>query len=322
MNWFWTICFPFILAGVGAWMVQHYGYRLGLIDLPSERSSHQSPTPKGGGIGILVAFFTMALYFPVPWQFWLPAVALAILSLLGDRIDLNPKIRILVQFAASEILLIGIIDFDQNILFIIFLLLALPFFIAGTANFYNFMDGINGIAGITGVIGFGFLAVYNTVYGENNFLSAFAGGIAVACLGFLPWNFPNAKVFMGDVGSILLGFVFAGFVVWMAKDWLDVFCLPAFLFPFYADELVTMFERIRSRDSLTLPHRKHLYQVLANEGGISHWKISLGYGGLQLLVGGCILLLKPVGLFVILLALFVFFSGFIVVYQKIKLHLL
>ena len=102
---------------------------------------------------------------------------------------------------------------------------------------------------------------------------------------------------MGDVGSILLGFVFAGMVVWLSRSLLDFICLAAFLFPLYADELTTMIARIKNGENLTRPHRRHLYQLLANEGNISHWKVAVGYGLVQLVVGMSVLIVKPFGTF-------------------------
>ncbi len=87
----------------------------------------------------------------------------------------------------------------------------------------------------------------------------------------------------------------AGMVVVFSQGFLDSICLAAFLFSFYADELSTMAVRSRHGENLLRPHRKHLYQLLANEKGISHWKISVGYGLVQLLVGISILLVKPCG---------------------------
>jgi Fuc2NAc and GlcNAc transferase len=90
---------------------------------------------------------------------------------------------------------------------------------------------------------------------------------------------------MGDVGSVLLGGAF-GCLVYLASDsFLDFACLAAFLLPFYVDELTTMTVRLRDGERLTQPHRRHLYQLLANEKGWPHWQVSLGFGVLQLLVG-------------------------------------
>ena len=81
--------------------------------------------------------------------------------------------------------------------------------------------------------------------------------------------------------EIAHGFVFAGIVIWISRSLLDFFCATAFIFPFYADELITLVVRIKDRDRLTKPHRKHLYQLFANEKGIAHWKVSAGYGLIQ-----------------------------------------
>ena len=132
----------------------------------------------------------------------------------------------------------------------------------------------------------------------------------MACLGFLPFNIPKARVFMGDVGSILLGFVFAGMVVFLSRNRLDFICMAGFLFPFYADELSTMMIRIRDGEKLSKPHRRHLYQLLANEYGIAHWKVSLGYGLFQLIVGISIILIKTNSYIVVISALAFYFIAF------------
>jgi Fuc2NAc and GlcNAc transferase len=124
---------------------------------------------------------------------------------------------------------------------------------------------------------------------------------------------------MGDVGSILLGFVFAAMVVWLSKSLLDIICLAAFLFPFYADELTTMAVRIKDGENVLRPHRRHLYQLLANEKGISHWKISVGYGLLQLVIGVSVLAIKPLGIVAVLFLLGAYFGGFTLVSYNIRL---
>lgn len=172
------------------------------------------------------------------------------------------------------------------------LLASLSVFIVGTANFYNFMDGINGIAGITGVVGFLLLAVYGHGAGSDSVYNVLSVAMACSCAGFLPFNIPRAKVFMGDVGSVLLGFVFACLVVLLSASFFDFICMTAFLFPFYADELTTMAIRIRDGDKLSQAHRKHVYQLLANEYGIDHWKVSLGYGVVQLIIGCVVFVIR------------------------------
>jgi len=304
------ICYliSMLLGGIGAWKIGKWGYLLGLLDKPNDRSSHDRPTPKGGGIGILAAFIFSSLILKLPLAFWTPAAFLALVSLYGDKYDLSPMVRLPLQILAAFFFLFLISDIwtPTSVLWFIFL----SVFIVATANWYNFMDGINGIAGITGIVGFSLLAVFNILSNGDARYSILSICIAFSCLGFLPFNFPKAKVFMGDVGSILLGFVFASLVVLLSNNLLDFLCLVSFLFPFYADELMTMAIRIRDRENLFEPHRRHLYQFLANEMHISHWKVSVAYGLLQIAVGVSALLIRPHGVFSVVTLLAIFFCLF------------
>jgi len=307
------LCLAF--GGVGAWFISRWGKRLGLLDRSNNRSSHRGVVPKGGGIGILAAFLIASFFIRIPSTFWIPATFLALFSLLGDKVDFSPKIRLPLQFIAA-LILVQLSAFSlQSSAFSLFFLVV---FIVGTANFYNFMDGINGIAAITGIVGFGLLALHGFLSGGENSFVVLSICISLSCLGFLPFNMPKAKVFMGDVGSILLGFAFAGMVVCLSKSLLDFVCLTSFLFPFYADELATMAARIKDGENLFKPHRRHLYQLLANEKGIPHWKIAIAYGLVQLIVGITILLVKPFGISVILLLLAVYFLSFIIVSSAVR----
>jgi len=312
-----------LLGIAGAWFITNYGRKLRLLDNPNDRSSHRVTTPKGGGVGILITFIFISLLFSIPKYFWISSGFLAIISFWGDRQELSPNFRLSAQFIAALILLIPFItsipvphnyasntpNITKEISF--FLCFVLSVFIVGTANFYNFMDGINGIAGITGVVGFGLLAFYAYYSGTNPDFATLTVCMSFACLGFLPFNIPKAKVFMGDVGSILLGFVFAGTVVYLSRSLLDFFCAASFLFPFYADEITTLVVRIKDGDRLTRPHRRHLYQLLANEYGIEHWRVSLGYGLSQLIIGVSILLIKDIGILAVIFALLFYFCCFI-----------
>jgi len=308
----------FLSGSLGAWVISQFAYRFNLVDTPSHRSSHQKPTPKGGGIGIVAAFITISILIHIPYFFWLPATFLSLISFAGDKYPIRPFYRLAIQFLMCFIVLIGF--FLSNTSFLI--LIPISAFIVGTANYYNFMDGINGIAGITGVIAFGLLAYYAYLFNFDTSLIILSACISLSCLGFLPFNIPDAKVFMGDVGSVLLGFVFASIVVLLSKSLLDFICLVAFLFPFYTDELTTLAVRIKDRDKLTRPHRKHLYQLLANELKIQHWKISVCYGLLQMFVGASVLLLRSLGIFIVLCVLIIYFAGFVsvsyLVRQKVR----
>jgi len=339
------------LGSAGAWAVSRYAFKWGFVDSPDERSSHDRPTPKGGGIGILAAFVLASCILKIPTAFWAPAVFIALLSFSGDRFNLSPKLRLPLQLIAAFILLLpayGVMpltsdlwpltsdlrsltsdfwslisglrsltsDFwsltsDLRSLTSLLYLLFFVLFITATANWYNFMDGINGIAGITGIVGFSMLAAYNALPGGDSRFTTLSLCIAFSCLGFLPFNFPKARVFMGDVGSILLGFVFAAMVALLSTSFLEFVCLASLLFPFYADEWTTMAVRISDRENLLKPHRRHLYQLLANELGIAHWKVSAGYGILQVVVGACVLSAMPWGHPGVWTVLVIFFSMFV-----------
>ena len=304
------ILLALLLGCFGAFVIQKYGYWFGIIDVPNERSSHNQIVTKGGGIGILAAFVFCAFFLGLSGTFWVPALFLSIVSLFGDRVELSAKLRLIVQFICSLVFLAGLLPSYHAHYAVYFLSLPFAVYIVGTSNFYNFMDGVNGIAGITGVVGFMLIAAYGAVSGAESIYITLCIAVAFSCAGFLPFNIPNAKVFMGDVGSILLGFVFACMVVIFSKCLLDFICLAGLLFPFYADELITMVVRIKNGDSLGNAHRKHIYQLLANEYGIEHWKISVGYGFLQLLIGVLLIILKNSGYIPVLSLLLCCFVGF------------
>lgn len=303
-----TLLFSLILSlslgASGAWFMSSYAYRFGLLDIPNDRSSHNLPTPRGGGIGILAAFVVSSVWLALPLLVWLPAAFLALVSFFDDKLDLSPRTRLIFQFAAAfavagYALFISTGFPIQNSKVIIQNLPMLVLFciiIVGTANFYNFMDGINGIAGITGAVGFGLLGLFAHVhlYAHSLVVSAFC--LAAACLGFLPFNIPTAKVFMGDVGSVLLGFIFASYVVLLAGDAADLLLLAGFLSTFYADALTTLYVRKRDGERLSQAHRRHLYQLFANQKKVTHWKVSAAYGIIQLVVGLLLLSIRKFGL--------------------------
>lgn len=310
-----------ILGGSGAWFIKKYGMKVGIIDVPNERSSHKNVVPKGGGIGILATVIICSVVLDVPKSFWLSALVLALVSFAGDWFDIRPRYRLTIQFCCSLVFLLGVNSFLYETDLLNYLkIILLIVFIAGTSNFYNFMDGINGIAGITGVIGFFLLAFHGYDSGVDPKYILLSVSIACSCVGFLPFNIPNAKVFMGDVGSVLLGFTFACMVLILSRNLLDFICLVSFLFPFYADELITMVVRIYDGDNLTRPHRKHIYQLLANENGFVHWKVALGYGLSQLFVGISVIMIKPYGIVALISVLVLYFFIFIrfSVYVRMK----
>ena len=310
------------LGGAGAWLVVRWGSGFGLLDKANNRSSHKGVVPKGGGIGILAAFLLASWVLGLPILFWVCAGLVSLLSLYGDYREISPKVRLSIQLLGSVGLLFGLFYWEGRGISVYLLIPFFAVFIAGTANYYNFMDGINGIAGITGIIAFGLMALFVALSGGHDFFIILSGCMGLACMGFLPFNMPKARVFMGDVGSVMLGFVFAGMVVGLSYSLNDFMVLCAFLFPFYADELTTLYVRIKENGRreagawkkmagmLARPHRRHLYQLLANEMGIDHWKVSTGYGVLQILVGIGALALRGYGNLAVVIFLGCCFAGF------------
>ncbi|MBF0480277.1 MAG: UDP-N-acetylmuramyl pentapeptide phosphotransferase [Desulfovibrionaceae bacterium] len=288
---FWA-CVSIVLGAAGAWAVARFGGAAGLLDAAGDRSSHVGVVPKGGGVGILAAVALVSIVSGLSWLIWLPAVAVSLVSLAGDRFDLSPAVRLAVQFACAAPAVAAALagPFDQLSQSGQPELLALPgylilvVFVVATANFTNFMDGVNGIAGVTGLTGFGLLFFRALSLGQPA-LALAALAPACACLGFLPFNVPRARVFMGDAGSVLLGFLFAVLAIRLSGDPAGLAVAAAFFFPFYADATTTILVRRRDGERLTMAHRRHLYQLLANQGAVAHWKVAAGYGLFQLAVG-------------------------------------
>jgi Fuc2NAc and GlcNAc transferase len=305
-----VLLISFFWAGIAAWVIARYGQRYKLVDYPSARSSHSQPVPKGAGSGIVLGFLTVALFLGVNILWWLPAVMIGLLGLVADRIEIAPRFRLFFQLLLALLFLLNITTWPVSFTLTMALVLLLLIYIVGTTNIYNFMDGINGIAAVTGVIGFFFLGCFALASGADEKLSKLLFAVAAACLGFLPFNFPRARVFMGDAGSTFLGFLFAGMVTYLARDISDFVVLTSFLFPFYADELTTMFVRIKDRENLTEAHRRHLYQLLANEGQLAHWQITLAYGAGQFIIVLMALWLRRYGPVSLVIMLVIFLGGF------------
>jgi Fuc2NAc and GlcNAc transferase len=318
------------LGAAGAWLIAGMDFRERLLDTPNERSSHTVPTPRGGGVGILAAFIMAGLTLRIPTTFLFAAILISAVSFYGDYIRTSVRFRLVFQVISALILLFPLLPrlsaqyvlSEFGVFLFLLFLITVFIFLIGTANFYNFMDGINGIAGLGGVIGFGMLGLY-TLYRSNPDpfqmpLSLLSICIALACVGYLPFNMPQARVFMGDGGSVLLGFVFAGLVVALARNCLEMVCFTALLFPFYVDELTTMVVRLRDCENLIRSHRRHLYQLLVNEFGIVHWKISTAYAAAQLAIGAGALITYPYGVRAVLTFLTICFAGFALLTTQVR----
>lgn len=267
-----------------------FGRRAGLLDLPTERSSHSVPTPRSGGYAIaaglgvaLIASGVLAT--PDLRTIALTTSGMALLALADELRPLPVALRFACQVVLATLLavvagllvasislpVIGQIGFGA---------LTLPLaimWLVWVTNAYNFMDGINGIASVEAIVCGGAYAVLFIQHGDMNG-ALVAAAIAGASAGFLPWNLPSGSVFMGDVGSVTLGFVLAALAVRLGSHGSFVAAvLP--LLPFLLDATFTLVARVVKGERFWAPHRSHFYQRLANQG-TSHVAVTAMWGTL------------------------------------------
>lgn len=286
----------FAFACMATPVVRGLALRLGIVDTPNHRSSHVRPTARAGGVAILLgAALAIAFFAPhaaLRVAVALTAAAIAIVGFIDDVRGLRASLRLVVQLAAAAVAAIGgaliIRTIDVPLRAPLALgLLALPltvFWLVAMTNAYNFMDGINGIASLQAIAAGGGLALIFVQRGDAG-AAAVAAALAGAAAGFLPWNFPKASIFMGDVASGTLGFLFAALVVRAANDGESFIAASLVLLPFYADSGVTLLRRLARRERVFEAHRSHFYQRL-NGHGWSHARVSLLWFALALCASG------------------------------------
>lgn len=234
-------------------------------DIPNERSLHSSPTPRIGGVGLIVGFVSgwAMMFTDVAWWIIFPLAGLFVISLLDDMYNLPVRLRLPAHFAAAAILVIGSGLFASHGFMIALLLVLLTVWMT---NLYNFMDGSDGLAGGMALFGFAFYGIAALI-AHNDTLAMLNFSISAAALGFLFFNFPPAKVFMGDAGSIPLGFLVAamGLWGWQQECWTVWFPLLVFS-PFILDASVTLVKRTWRGVKITEAHREHYYQHAVQMG--------------------------------------------------------
>jgi len=254
-----------------------------VLDLPNARSSHVVPTPRGGGIAVIG---TIVLAWLVLWAqgivpmasavIALAAAALAVVSWIDDLRGLSPGVRLLVQFAAVAA---GMLVLPDGRLFQGWLPPSLDV-IAGAliwvwfVDLFNFMDGIDGIDGAeAAAIGLGIVLVASVGGAIDLGLAAPAVAVAAASLGFLVWNWAPARIFLGDVGSVPLGYLLGFLLFELARrgQWAVALILPLY---FLADASLTLLRRLLRGERVWQAHREHFYQR-AVQRGLSHAAVVL-----------------------------------------------
>lgn len=278
------VLISFLISAACSAFVSKYGYKIAAVDKPNERSSHFRPIPRGAGIGIWVSFMIAGFFIIKDSGLVLITGTAGLLGFFEDRFSLSSKFRLATQIVISTAVIWLLAGFPTSMLAVA-LFLFWVIFVTGTSNFYNFMDGINGIAGLSGVVGFSLLSYFAFFMSSEPGIALMSASLASACIGFLPFNIVRAKVFMGDVGSVFLGFVFGSFVVKLSVDISVFLCLVMFFSMFYADAILTIFVRWSKGENLMKAHRRHLYQYLSNELGLQHWAVSGIYAVVQAVFG-------------------------------------
>lgn len=268
-----------------------------ILDRPNARSSHAAPTPRGGGLGVLAALLPVwvAIPFFLPaasnatatlWLIPLAAGLLAGVSWIDDLMTLGPLPRLGAQFAAA---LAGAF-FIEGAVFQGLLPGPLDMIVAAIGwvwfvNLFNFMDGIDGISGIeTMAIGIGLLLIGAVGTFPLDASHGQALAVAAAAFGFLIWNWPPAKIFLGDSGSVPLGYLLGWLLLSLAANgaWQAAVILPLY---YLADATITLFRRIARGEKFWHAHRDHYYQA-AIKRGMSHARVSSAVAVVNLLLVG------------------------------------
>ena len=298
------ITFAIVLMVVSfliTWIMCH---KISIIDQINERSSHRKIVPRAGGISIVITFFIgmMAIYFlgdsthikkGYMQGFIFSSLLIAAISFYDDIKNKSAIFKFISQLLAVLIVLWSGIVLDKMDLPILgtvdlewggYLLSLL--WILGLTNAYNFMDGLDGlIGGVTVIAGLYFMGI--TYYQGSHFVYISSYTLVAGAAGFLILNMPPAKVFMGDVGSVFIGFTFATLAIIASRydsAHTSFLVVPLLLFNIIYDVIFTMVRRLLNGENITQAHNKHLYQLM-NQIGYTHLEVTLTHYCMAFLQG-------------------------------------
>ena len=317
---FWLMFFLVALLSLSlTGALRRYALARNLIDVPNIRSSHSAPTPRGGGVAIVLSFLAALPIFAasdlLPWHaMWSmlgAGTGVAVLGFLDDHGHIAARWRLLGHFIASVWALywlggmpvITMFNVEINLAWLGHVLAVL--YLVWMLNLYNFMDGIDGIASVEAICvclgacllywlgGFGSLIVAPLL-------------LALAVAGFLYWNFPPARIFMGDAGSGFLGIILGMLslqAAWLSSKFLWVWLI--LLGVFIVDATVTLLRRLLRGDKVYEAHRSHAYQFASRQFG-RHLPVTLAVMAINLLwllpLAACVVLLNIDGALALIVA--------------------
>lgn len=299
-SWFLlTYIFIFITSVLSTAVIRSYALKKSLIDIPNDRSSHEIPTPRGGGLAFIIVFLGALLIlkwipegiFSPDLFLFLVLIPLAIIGFLDDRYNLPSSLRYPVQLSSAIVAVWHYGSFPQPWLnsfgatgvLLAMVLTAIGF--TALVNFYNFMDGLDGLITTIVILQLSFIALY--------LQQPIWWLLIAALLGFLYWNWSPAKIFMGDVGSTVLGAVVAIALI-QAPNASMGWSVLAITLPVTADTIYTLGLRLSRKENIFQAHRGHLYQRL-QQAGWSHPQVTLAYGALTMVLALLISLFGQMG---------------------------
>ena len=285
----------FVLAFGFTYFMRAYALKKNIIDNPNERSSHSVPTPRGGGVAVVCSYllalavliYSQQLTVHIGLTLMVAGFVIALLGFLDDHGHINSMLRLAIHFLVAIGAVISLggfaevtifnglqLGFVANIIAVLFLVWLL--------NLYNFMDGINGIASVEAITTTASMAIL--YYLLNTSLNSDLLWLLAACVfGFLLWNFPKAKIFMGDACSGFLGLTLGILALIALKENLALFCAWIIcLGVFVVDATYTLIKRVFSGYKMYDAHRSHSYQILSRKWG-SHTPVTLAVAAINLL---------------------------------------
>lgn len=285
-------------------------HKFGIVDKPNERSSHKVVTMRGGGIifylGALLFFFTSGMQYP--W-FFAGLTLISLLSFVDDIHSLPPRLRLVLQFVAMLVMFQQLHLFTLDTWWVIIVALIIC---TGAVDVYNFMDGINGITG-----GYSLVVVAALAY--VNYYDEFVNPdllriIALALIVFCLFNFRrHARCFAGDIGSVSIAFIII-FILGLQMLKTNDFSWLTFLVVYGVDGCLTIIHRLMLHENITHPHRKHAFQIMANELKIPHVVVSLIYMFIQAIM--CIWYIEMPGYITLFLSIALLSIAYVIFMKK------